>query len=173
MGTNPSHFKGDNKPVEMVSWNDAVRFCKKLTEYEHKTGRLPADCEYRLPTEAEWEFAARGGIKSKDYEFSGSKDVNEVACCYHKFVNGTEAVGSKKANELGIHDMSGNVYEWCSDWYSKYSSSPAGITKRIAKVVRGGGWCVPAKYCRPAYRYKQAPDSTWKRVGFRVVKAKK
>lgn len=176
MGINPSHFKGENRPVEMLSWNDAVAFCKKLTEFEHKAGRLPKDCEYRLPTEEEWEFAARGGVKSKSYKFSGSNEADKAACCYHeKSGDGTEAVGSKEANELGIYDMSGNVYEWCSDWYEIYKpvkvNAPAGA-EGIGRVVRGGGWCVPAKYCRPTYRYKHSPDSKLKRVGFRVVRAK-
>ena len=177
MGNNPSHFKGKNKPVERVSWKDAVEFCKKLTKRERKAGRLPKNCEYRLPTEPEWEFAARGGVKSKGYKFSGSNDANKVACCYNeKSGEGTETVGSKNANELGIHDMSGNVYEWCSDSYDNYRAvkinTPAEIIEGASKVVRGGGWCVPAKYCRPTYRYKHSPDSKLKRVGFRVVRAK-
>ena len=176
MGNNPSHFKGGNRPVERASWNDAVEFCKKLTKREHKAGRLPKDCEYRLPTEAEWEFAARGGVKSKGYKFSGSNDATKVACYHHKKSgDGTEAVGSKDANELGIHDMSGNVYEWCSDPYDNYKAvrinMPAGITDGASRVVRGGGWCVPARYCRSTYRYKHSPDSKLKRVGFRIVRA--
>jgi len=175
MGNNPSKFKGKSRPVEMLSWHDAVKFCQKLTKRERAAGRLAPDCEYCLPTESEWEFAARGGVKSKGYKFSGSNKADKVAWCNSKKSSDrTHDVGTKSANELGIHDMSGNVYEWCSDWYNKYSNivtpNPAVAISGSDKVIRGGGWIIFAKYCRSTYRYKQKPDSRYNRLGFRVVK---
>jgi formylglycine-generating enzyme required for sulfatase activity len=114
-GNNPSKFNGcDNCPVEGVSWNDIQEFIKKLNA---KTG-----LNYRLPTEAEWEYAARGGAQSRGYKYSGSNSVDEVAWYYGNSGNETHPAGTKKANELGIYDMSGNVYEWCNDWYGAYNS---------------------------------------------------
>lgn len=114
MGSNPSNFKGDNLPVECVSWNDCQTFINRLNSY---TGR-----NFRLPTEAEWEFAARGGNYSRHYKYSGSNYIGDVAWYDDNSGNRTHPVGTKQANELGLYDMSGNVYEWCSDWYGSYSS---------------------------------------------------
>jgi formylglycine-generating enzyme required for sulfatase activity len=132
MGNNPSHFNGDERPVEYVSWNDAQEFIRKLNA---KTGQ-----KYRLPTEAEWEYAACGGQQSRGYTYSGSNDINAVAWYGNNSNNKTHAVGQKQANELGLHDMSGNVWEWCGDWYDNYSSGaqtnpagPAGL--RIAAAA--------------------------------------
>ena len=117
MGKNPSSFKkGGNYPVECVSWYDAMAFCRKLTELERSAGRLPKGYEYTLPTEAQWEYAARGG-KSKGYEYSGSDDLGEVGWSWDNSNGATHSVRQKKPNELGLYDMSGNVYEWCRDWY--------------------------------------------------------
>lgn len=162
MGSNPSKNKGANKPVEMVSWDDCQEFISKLNLI---TGR-----NFRLPTEAEWEFAARGGNKSQGYKYSGSNEIKDVAW-YEKTTAfygnssglnfnhpefGTHNVKTKKANELGIYDMSGNVSEWCSDCYSSYSSetqinsmNPSSIPYH---VIRGGSWYGIAKSCRVSNR---------------------
>ena len=141
MESNPSYFKGDHLPVEMVTWNgwNAVQtFIERLNE---KTGK-----KYRLPTEAEWEYAARGGSKSKGYKYSGSNDINDVAWCdadnTHSSALKTHPVGIKQPNELKIYDMSGNVCEWVSDWYGDYHSSnqmnPTGPSSGSTRVLRGG-----------------------------------
>lgn len=153
MGNNPSNFKGDNLPVEQVSWNDCQDFLSKLNRL---TGK-----KFRLPTEAEWEYAARGGNKSRGYQYSGSNNLSDVAWYRVNSGDKTHAVGTKQANELGIYDMSGNVWEWCQDWYGNYSSSsqtnPTGATSGSDRVVRGGSWDYYAWLCRSSYRYV-APD---------------
>ena len=165
MGTNPSRYTGDNRPVEKVSWNDAQEFCKKLSEL---TGK-----RYVLPTEAQWEYAARGGNQSKGYNYSGSNNIDEVA--KYDSSGGHNKVKSKKPNELGIYDMSGNVWEWCSDWYSSssYSSSsqtnPQGPSSGSYRILRGGGWIDDASYCRVALRGSGWPSYTDGNCGFRVV----
>ncbi len=167
MGNNPSYFKGDNLPVERVSWNDIQEFLKKLNQ---KTGM-----NYRLPTEAEWEYAARGGVKSRGYKYAGSNDIDEVAWHDGNSGNKTHPVGQKKANELGIYDMSGNVWEWCSDWYSSsyYGSSPQnnpqGPSSGLHRVARGGSWYDYARYCRVARRDFSGPGIRYYALGFRLV----
>ena len=165
MGSNPSSYTGDNRPVESVSWNDAQEFCKKLSEL---TGK-----RYVLPTEAQWEYAARGGNQSKGYTYSGSSNIDEVAIYYSNSGSGHSKVKSKKPNELGIYDMSGNVWEWCSDWYGGYSSSsqpnPQGPSSGSDRVLRGGSWHGIASRCRVAYRHSYVPSITDHRYGFRVV----
>ncbi|MFA6714394.1 MAG: SUMF1/EgtB/PvdO family nonheme iron enzyme [Victivallaceae bacterium] len=176
MGTNPSHFKGDNLPVENVSWNDAIRFCKKLTQQERKSGRLSDGYKYRLPTEAEWEFAARGGNKSKGYKYSGSDNIDSVAWYGSPLFGRTHNIGTKSGNELDIHDMSGNVLEWCNDWYGKYSSGsvtdPLGASSGTDRVGRGGSWySFFAWICRSGYRHRFWPSYRFSFLGFRLVKA--
>ena len=148
MGSNPSNFKGDNLPVEEVSWNECQEFISKLNSM---TGR-----KFRLPTEAEWEYAARGGKKSRSYQYSGSSNISDVAWYDGNSVNKTHPVGTKQANELGIYDMTGNVWEWCSDWYGFYSSSsqtnPTGADSGSIRVKRGGGWYDDAQVCRSSCR---------------------
>lgn len=162
MGTNPSRFKGSNNPVEAVSWYDCQEFIKTLNRL---TGK-----EFRLPTEAEWEYAARGGNKSQGYEYSGSNTLGDVA--------GWDLypVGSNSPNELGIYDMTGNVWEWCSDWYGGYSSSsqtnPTGPTSGSDRVIRGGEWSsltYRAQYCRVADRYYDSPGVHRYGRGFRLA----
>jgi formylglycine-generating enzyme required for sulfatase activity len=172
MGTNPSSFKNcDNCPVEKVSWNDIQKFIKKLNT---KTGQ-----NYRLPTEAEWEYAARGGNQSKGYQYAGSNTINEVAWYgYDKSGKKTHQVGTKKANELGIYDMSGNVWESCSDWYaSDYyknspSNNPEGPISSDDRVIRGGAWNGKPDDCRVTYRTSSGdnPYSSYNNIGFRVVR---
>lgn len=148
MGSNPSHFKGDNLPVEFVSWDDCHEFIRKLNSL---TGR-----NFRLPTEAEWEFACRGGNNSRSYKYSGSNYIDNVAWYDGNSGYKTHPVATKLPNELGIYDMSGNVWEWCSDRYGKYSSgvqtNPKGPYDGSCRVLRGGGWHRDAWYCRSSFR---------------------
>lgn len=165
MGNNPSHFKGDNLPVECVSWNDCQDFIKKLNSLTGKN--------FRLPTEAEWEFAARGGMKSKGYKYSGSDSLDEVAWCATNSNRQTHPVGAKKPNELGIYDMSGNVWEWCGDLYNNYSSTtaanPTGPVVGYYRVRRGGCWYDGARYCRVSYRDDETPCYGHNFLGLRLV----
>ena len=148
MGTNPSHFKGDNLPVENVSWDDCQEFIRELNEL---TGK-----QFRLPTEAEWEYAARGGNKSNRTKYAGGSDIDNVA--WYEDISGrkTHPVGLKRANELGLYDMSGNVWEWCQDWYGSYSSAsqtnPQGSATGRSRVLRGGSWDGDACFSRLSYR---------------------
>jgi formylglycine-generating enzyme required for sulfatase activity len=165
MGSNPSRFKGDNLPVENVSWDDIQEFIKKLNA---QTGK-----NYRLPSEAEWEYAARGGTKSKGYKYSGSNNLAEVGWYYDNSGSTMHPVGTKQPNELGIYDMSGNVWEWCSDWYGTYSASaqqnPIGASSGSARVGRGGGWSGSARYCRVANRYNYSSGRRDGNLGFRLA----
>ena len=166
MGNNPSKFKGENQPVENVSWTDCQTFINKINQITGKT--------FRIPTEAEWEFAARGGKKSKGYKYSGSNNVDEVAWYDgNRNINQEHEVGLKKPNELGIYDMSGNVEEWCYDWYAYYSSSaqtnPLGPMTGTKRVLRGGSWLGAATDCRVSYRTEATPSSPYHLYGFRIA----
>ena len=165
MGRKPSFFEGDNLPVEWVSWNDCQKFISKLNKM---TGR-----RFRLPTEAEWEYAARGGKKSRGYQYSGSSNISDVAWYDGNSGSKTHPVGTKQANELGIYDMSGNVYEWCQDSYVSYVSAsqtnPTGAVSGAFRVGRGGGWNCIARGCRSAFRYGYAPDDRDSYLGLRLV----
>lgn len=165
MGNNPSRFYGANRPVECVSWIECQEFIERVNKVTGKT--------YRLPTEAEWEYAARGGNRSNVYKYSGSNDISEVAWFGENSLLETHVVGKKKANELGIYDMSGNVYEWCSDWYGNYSSGeqtdPQGPATGSYRVYRGGSWGNFAKYCRVSDRSSFPPDYKDDILGFRLV----
>ena len=160
---NPSFFIGDNLPVECVSWHDCQTFISKLNALSRM--------RFRMPTEAEWEFAARGGKKSLHYEYSGSNNLDEVAW----YSGGSSHdVAVKKANELGFYDMSGNVWEWCSDWYKKnYGSSkqtdPSGPASGSYRVIRGGGWSIVAWRCRSSYRDYGSPDFSDYDLGLRLA----
>ena len=164
MGTNPSRFSGDDLPVENVSWNDAQEFITKLNAmYPGKN--------YRLPTEIEWQYAARGGRLSNGYEYAGSDDLKEVGWYCDNSDGITHPVGQLKPNELGIYDMSGNVWEWCWDWYGDYPaeadnySGPPGGEYR---VLRGGSWLSDGYVCRSAIRYGYIPVSRYDYFGFRL-----
>ncbi len=167
MGSNPSYYKGDNLPVEQVSWNDVQEFLWKLNAM---TGK-----RYRLPTEAEWEFAARGGNSSRGYKYSGGNSLGSVAWYYDNSGSRTHAVGTKSPNELGIYDMSGNVLEWCQDWYnsSYYGSlpltNPQGPNSGLHRVYRGGSWGNDAWTCRVSIRTYTTPDSRDRYLGFRLA----
>lgn len=166
MGNNPSRFIGNNKhPVEKVSWNDCQEFIKKLNEL---TGK-----QFRLPTEAEWEFAARGGNKSKGYKYSGSNEASTVAWHKNNSGNKTHPVALKQANELLLYDMSGNVWEWCQDLYGDYSSTPQinpkGASDGVDHVIRGGSWYYEAKLARVSSRNDSSPINRFSDIGFRLA----
>jgi formylglycine-generating enzyme required for sulfatase activity len=168
MGDNPSRFKncGKNCPVERVSWNEAVEFARRLSQ---KTGY-----KFRLPTEAEWEYACRSGGREEKY--SGSDNVDAVAWYLDNSSGHTHPVGSKRSNGLGIHDMSGNVWEWCQDWYNKYYygispwDNPQGPSSGSVRVLRGGSWHINAGRVRCAYRNRSGPGGRGDYVGFRLVR---
>ncbi len=167
MGCNPSYFNiGDNYPVEAVSWEDCQTFINKLNSLTGET--------FRLPTEAEWEFAARGGTMSRGYKYSGSNTVDDVA--WYTFNIGTSKypVATKAANELGLYDMSGNVQEWCQDWYGSYSSAaqtnPTGPSTGSSRVNRGGSWSSGARGCRVSHRDVNTPSSRPYFLGVRLAR---
>lgn len=174
MGSNPSYFTGNlQRPVEYVTWNDCQEFIKKLNQLTGKT--------FRLPTEAEWEYAARGGSQSQGYKYAGSNTIGDVAWyrvnSYNKGSShpdyGTHPVGQKQANELGLYDMSGNVWEWCQDWYDSYSSSPqtnpTGPSSGSNRVRRGGGWLNNAGGCRVSNRSSSTPTRSYDSLGLRLA----
>ena len=169
MGTNPSTFKGSDRPVDHVSWNDAQEFIARLNQ---NTGK-----RYGLPTEAQWEFAARGGVKSNGFEYAGSNVVNEVAWYKANSGGATIPVGRKLPNELGLYDMSGNVWEWCQDWasnnYYRWSPSenPSGPESGSFRVFRSGAYNSPPDYVSASHRYWGEPDWRQSNNGFRLVRA--
>ena len=165
MSSNPSQIKGDNLPVKSVSWNDCQKFIMKLNRM---TG-----LNFRLPTEAEWEYAARGGAKSRGYKYSGSNDIDAVAWYDSNSSGKTQTVATKQANELGLYDMSGNVWEWCSDWYGDYSSSPQtnpkGPSTGYDRVCRGGSWCSDVWFCQVSDRLSEDPSDSYYFLGLRLA----
>lgn len=165
MGSNPSEFKGDNRPVESVSWDDCQAFIRKLNAL---TGQ-----NFRLPTEAEWEFACRGGNNSRGYKYSGSNYIDNVAWHDGNFGDKTHPVATKSPNELGIYDMSGNVWEWCADWYGDYSSgrqtNPKGPYDGSRRVRRGGCWYFNAGRCRSSSRGNYDPSYRNYYLGLRLA----
>ncbi|MBV6438988.1 MAG: Serine/threonine-protein kinase pkn1 [Saprospiraceae bacterium] len=179
MGADPPELynKGcDDCPVENVSWNEMQEFIKTLNKVT--TGRKT----YRLPTEAEWEYAARGGPKSEGYIYSGSNEAGKVAWYHDNYKTGntfgarksTRPVGTKVPNELGLHDMSGNVYEWCSDWKGEYPAdaqvNPTGPKSGSNRILRGGSWNYSPQYVRAALRYYLAPGDRYYSIGFRLAR---
>jgi formylglycine-generating enzyme len=188
MGNNPSEFKKDSLPVENVSWFDAINYCNKLSELEglqkcYSGSGNNIECNflangYRLPTEAEWEYSAAGGIKDIKSIFSGSNNIKEVAVYEGNCRDSTHAVGSLKPNELGIYDMTGNVSEWCWDWYdvypaeAKHRSNPSGPNKGFLRVIRGGSWFSYDKCSRVCCRNLYNPNDAYFYLGFRVARSK-
>ena len=166
MGSNPSYFKGSRKPVECVSWNDCKTFISKLNSLTGKN--------YRLPTEAEWEYACRGGNRSIGYKYSGSNTLGIVSWNAENSGSTTYDVGIKSANELGLYDMSGNVREWCNDWYgndyyrSSPSYNPAGASIGSYRVIRGGSLLDNAWNCRTSKRDYIDPESHFNYLGLRL-----
>ena len=164
MVSNPSYFSGSQRPVERVSWNDCQEF---ITQLNQLTGK-----NFRLPTEAEWEYAARGGSKSKGYKYSGSNTIGNVAWYDVNSIYQTHNVKTKSPNELGIYDMSGNVYEWCQDWYGSYSSgsqtNPTGPSSGSDRVCRGGSVGSGAGSCRVSNRGYGNPDDGNLILGLRL-----
>jgi formylglycine-generating enzyme required for sulfatase activity len=156
MDTNPSHFKGDDLPVENVSWWNVQNFISKLNS---ETGK-----NYRLPTEEEWEYAARGGNESKKYKFSGSDSIDEVAWYEYNSGNQTHKVGEKKANEKGIYDLTGNVWEWCSTSLDKKYRGDEGY-----RIARGGCFICSARNSYNAFRSYYEPRTCSETLGFRLV----
>ena len=169
MGTNPSYFKGANNPVGVVSWNDAVEFCRKLSALpeEKAAGR-----EYRLPTEAEWEYACRAGTKTA-YSFGDDSSQLGDFGWYDTNSRGTYPVGQKKPNPWGLYDIHGNVWEWCQDWYGEYPcgavTDPQGPATGSSRVDRGGSWFSLARDCRSGNRSGDLPRYRGDFIGFRVA----
>ena len=177
MGNNPSYFQRDRNPVEQVSWHDAMEFCQKLSQ---KTGQ-----KVRLPSEAEWEYAAKGGNQSKGYEYAGSNNLDEVGWNWQNSFNKTHPVIQKKANEIGIYDMSGNVWEWClDDWHGNYQGKPPHLKSNgnepwgeinpnkydnCSHILRGGSWNYFDWYCRSSSRYGYKETVQKDFIGFRLL----
>ena len=165
MGSNPSHFKGADLPVEFVSWNDCQEFIQKLNSL---TGR-----NFRFPTEAEWEFACCGGNNSCGYKYSDSNNLDSVAWYDDNSDGQTHPVATKAPNELGIYDMSGNVWEWCGDWHANYTSNsqtnPSGPQSGSIRVCRGGSWYDRVRRCRSSFRFGIIPAYRYDVLGLRLA----
>lgn len=166
MGKNPSWHKGKDLPVERVSWDDCQEFIKKLNEFTRMN--------FRLPTEAEWEYAARGGSKTRDYKYSGSGNVEDVAWYVENSRRRTHSVGSKSPNEIEVYDMTGNVWEWCQDWYGekvygeRNMTNPQGARRGTFRVRRGGSCCYDEDVCRVSNRGNEYPSAASKHTGLRL-----
>ncbi|MDX2250620.1 MAG: SUMF1/EgtB/PvdO family nonheme iron enzyme [Bacteroidia bacterium] len=185
MPENPSEFKGNNRPVENVSWFDAVRFCNALSKsqgleevYTFKgKEEVVANHKakgFRLPTEAQWEYAARGGAHHTDnYEYAGGNDLHPLGWYKENSHNQTQPVGLKIPNQLGIYDMTGNVWEWCGDRYDNYPSGeqvdPVGPDTGSIRMYRGGSWIASSRFCRVAFRHYYSPEIRDTYLGFRLV----
>ena len=174
LGENPAFFKGVNRPVEKVSWEDAKAFIAILNSLQEVQQQLGV---FRLPTEAEWEYAARGGKYSEGYEYAGSDDLRQVGWYDGNSGIETKPVGLLQPNELVLYDMSGNVYEWCEDdYHDSYKNAPNdgsvwidGPDRAAYRVVRGGRYLYSSVYCRPANRVHFSPSGRIRNVGFRLV----
>jgi formylglycine-generating enzyme required for sulfatase activity len=186
-GNIPSYWKVLNLPVEQVSWYDCVEFCNKLSLkenlkpcYSGSGSKIKCDWTangYRLPTEAEWEYAAKGGSLSKSYLYSGGNAIDQLAWIYENSESQTHSAANKLPNELGLYDMSGNVWEWCWDWYRSYESkdveNPNGMPSGTFKVMRGGAWYLHESACRVSYRYSSRPAMSSYGIGLRLVRSAK
>ena len=184
MGGDRSQFKGDNLPMESVSWFNATNYCRKLTNRERAAGHLPEGHVYRLPTEAEWEYACRAGkitaftfgsaISSTKANFNGNYPYGGGQP--GPYLEATAPVGSFQANAWGVYDMHGNVWEWCQDWFGNYPggsvTDPTGPAEGRKRVIRGGNWFLMGRYCRSAHRMYDFPGSKDEALGFRVVLAR-
>ena len=174
MGKNPSHFPGDtNRPVEMVTYFDALAYCSAVTKREAQEGRLPPGYLYRLPSEAEWEYACRAGATNL-YSFGDSAtNADQYAWTLENSEATTHPVGLKLPNAWGLYDMHGNVWEWCSDWFANYPEmelkDPFGPTQGKFKVFRGGSWNHAIELARSRNRFMMAPTNGVHVVGFRVA----
>ncbi len=174
MGKNPSHFPGDpNRPVEKLSWFDAVAYCAELTKREQQAGHMPPGYAYRLPTEAEWEYACRAG-RTNLFSFGDSDaDAGSYAWTLENSGSTTHPVGQKRPNPCGLYDIHGNVWEWCSDWFAPYPAmaltNPTGANTSKFKVFRGGGWNQAIEFARCSNRFMMAPSNGIHFVGFRVA----
>src|SRR6266699_1820647 len=174
LGRNPSHFPGDpNRPVEKVTFVDATAYCSAVTQREREAGRLPTGYEYRLPSEAEWEYACRAGTTNL---FSVGDDpgvADQFAWTAENSEATTHPVGLKRPNPWGLYDMQGNVWEWCLDWFEPYPAAaltdPAGPASSKFKVFRGGGWNQEIEYARSANRFMMSPSNGIYFVGFRLA----
>jgi len=174
LGRNPSHFAGDsNQPVEKVTFLDVNTYCLALTRREREAGRLPAGYEYRLPSEAEWEYACRAGTTNLFNFGDDSGIADQFAWTAENSDATTHPVGLKRANPWGLHDMHGNVWEWCLDWFEPYPAAaltdPTGATTSKFKVFKGGGWNQDIEYARSSSRFMMSPSNGIHFVGFRVV----
>jgi formylglycine-generating enzyme required for sulfatase activity len=190
--TNPSYYNGDRsgppwndvdygtdltRPVELVSWNDAVNYCVLLTTQERDAGRIPFNWIYRLPTEAEWEYACRAGTTTRFYygDDPGYTNLANYAWYFENSDGMTHPVGELLLNAWGLYDMAGNVWEWCQDWYGPYPggslTDPKGPATGTHRVWRGGSWFYIGRYCRSARRFNHLPTYVYEGLGFRVVLA--
>ena len=172
MGTNPSKFMGADRPVEQVSWDDAVEFCEKLTEMEKKAGRVPQGMAYQLPTEAQWEYACRAGTTTA---YSWGATIATTNANYSR-VSQTRDIGQYAANPWGFFDMHGNVWEWCQDWHGAYPggsvTDPQGPATGSYRVMRGGSCDESARCSRSGNRYDSCSQAFARDdVGFRPVLA--
>jgi formylglycine-generating enzyme required for sulfatase activity len=178
-GSNPSLFTGDDdRPVEQVSWNDATNYCMALTERERAAGRIPANSVYRLPTEAEWEYACRAWTSTRfsHGDDPGYRDLPQYAWSWHNSGLTTQPVGRKLPNPWGLYDMHGNVWEWCQDGWSDSLPGgtvidPPGHASDSYRVLRGGAWSYEAPDCRSASRSRGTVDDRYSGFGFRVLLA--
>ncbi|MCR4965360.1 MAG: formylglycine-generating enzyme family protein [Bacteroidales bacterium] len=162
--------EGSSYPMYYVSWEEAVQFCSKLNSMV--SSQLPSGWKFSLPTEAQWEYAARGGNKKSGYKYAGGNSIGEVAWYDGNGGSGTHPVKGKSPNALGLYDMTGNVWEWCSDWYGSYSSgaqtNPEGPSSGSLRVLRGGSWSGSARHCRVPRRFNINPAYRFSDFGFRL-----
>jgi formylglycine-generating enzyme required for sulfatase activity len=168
--------EGDFYPMYYINYNECIAFCEKLNQLLSK--HLPEGYKFSLPSEAQWEYAARGGKKSKGYIYSGSDNIGKVAWYEDNSKDEVREVSTKKKNELGIYDMSGNVWEWCKDWFDgeyydySISTNPTGPVYGYQRALRGGSWRSIPQGCRVSCRYKYSPNERASNCGFRLALTK-